>query len=288
MAEIIAASSSAAVLVSSLIKVGLILFNAPVPYFAAAITFDSSLLLFGLLIFSRQAASHLKVRATSARYAKSLLSQSWPYIISGLLISVYMKIDLVMIKEIEGDFSAGQYAAAARLSEACYFIPMTIVASLFPAILNAKSRDEDEYRHRVSNLYSLMFFLSVAISLSVVFFSSTIVELLYGSEYSLASKVLSIHVIASVFVFIGVSSDRWLLAEGLQKYSAINTFFGAAANVALNYLLIPRFGIEGAAWATLISYSVSAYFCLAIWTRTRRNFYLITRAATRVPVLKFS
>ena len=76
-----------------------------------------------------------------------------------------MKIDQVMIKEMLGNISVGHYAAAVKISEAWYFIPIVINSSLFPAIINAKSRSSKEFYTRLKILFSLMLFGAVAISL---------------------------------------------------------------------------------------------------------------------------
>ena len=56
-----------------------------------------------------------------------------------------------------------------------------------------------------------------------------------------------------IFVFLGVASSKWFIAEGLQKYSFYRTLAGAVLNVILNFILIPLYGIYGAAIATLVS-----------------------------------
>ena len=86
-----------------------------------------------------------------------------------------------------------------------------------------------------------------------------------------------IHIWAGVFVFLGVASGKWFMAENLQIFSTINTTIGAVVNIGLNYILIPKIGIEGAAWATLISYFIAAYLCLAFWKKTRINFIYLSK-----------
>ena len=74
----------------------------------------------------------------SGKVARSLLRDSWPLILSGVLVSIYVNIDQVMIKHMIDEQAVGLYAIATRLSTAWYFIPIAITSSMFPAILNAK------------------------------------------------------------------------------------------------------------------------------------------------------
>lgn len=265
-------------LLSSLLKIGLILAGASIEMFAAAVLFDGFFLASGLIyVYVRR-----KIRIWDWRFdrklAIDLARDSWPLILSAIVISVYMKIDQVMIKEMLGAESVGYYAAAVRLSEVWYFIPMALVSSLFPAIVNAKNTNLELYRARLQRLYDFMFMLSVVIVLPMVFVGGWLVHFLYGNQFIEAEGVLVIHVWACIFVFMGAASGQWLLSENLQKYSALNTGLGAVINVLLNYVLIPVYGITGAAIATVVSYALAAYISLLFWDKTRINFFMVTRS----------
>jgi len=274
-----------ALVVSNIIKVLFILNDAPLIYFAWGFVFDWLLTLPIFLAVLRNTDGFPSYRYFSLSTAQYLLKQSWPYILTGMMISLYMKIDTVMIKEMLGDYAAGQYSAASRLSEGVYFIPLTVVASLYPAIVNAKKNDQHMYINRLSNLYSMLFFAAITISIGVSIATPFIINFLYGPAYAEAIPVLIVHIWACIFVFIGISSGRWLLTENLQSISMVNTFIGAVTNILLNLVFIPKFGIIGAAWASVISYAVSGYLCFALWPKTRTNFVLMTKSFMRLPNL---
>jgi len=191
--------------------------------------------------------------------ALALLKDSWPLILSGLVVMVYMRIDQVMIKEMLNNEAVGQYAAAVRLSEVWYFIPMMISNSLFPAIINAKKQSEELYYARLQNLYTFLIWLAIAIALPMTFLSEWIVTILFGPEYSQAANVLMIHIWAGVFVFLGVAFSKFLISENFTKKTFARTLVGAMMNVLLNYFMIPKFGISGAAIATLLSQFTANY-----------------------------
>jgi len=163
-----------------------------------------------------------------------------------------MKIDQVMIKEMLGAEQVGHYAAAVRLSEAWYFVPMAITSSVFPAIINAKKQSEALYYQRLQKLYDLMVWLAVAIALPTTFLAPWVIRVLYGEAFLPAAGVLSIHIWAGVFVFLGVACGRWFLCENYIKKNFYRTLFGMVINVVLNLILIPAYGIYGAAIATLL------------------------------------
>jgi len=139
LSKYVAFANTISLSLSSMIKIALLLNQAPLIAFAYMVIFDSAVLALGLMYYYKK-SSQLKLFnwQFDSHTAKSLLKDSWPLTLSGLIVSVYMKIDQVMIKEMLNAEAVGQYAAAVRLSETWYFIPMAISSSLFPAILNAK------------------------------------------------------------------------------------------------------------------------------------------------------
>ncbi len=264
--------------ISSTVKLVFIAIEAPLAWFAWAFCLDALLLASGLLVMYWSKSGNPLYWNWRLRIAAKLLRNCWPLILSGVVISIYMKIDQVMINSIMGAEAVGVYAAAVRLSEAWYFIPVVITSSVFPAIINSKLQDEIRYYQQLKKLYNLMVWLAVTIALPTSIFAPWIIEMLYGAEYAGAASVLAIHVWAGVFVFIGVASGKWLLSENLQIYTTINTSIGAAMNITLNYYLIPLHGIIGAAIASLVSFAIAGYLSQALFGKTRGNFIRITNS----------
>jgi len=265
-------------LLSSLFKIILILNNAPLVTFSYVVLFDSLVLASGYIYFYIRKHSSIWCWCFDKNVAKSLLKESWPLILSGLVISMYMKIDQIMIKNILGSVEVGQYAAAVRLSEIWYFIPMVLSSSLFPAILNARKVSKELYYSRIQQLYDLMAWIAIAIAIPIMFLSDWIVYLLYGAQFSEAVGVLMIHIWSAVFVFLGVASGKWFIAEGLQRYSFYRTLFGAILNVGLNFALIPQYGIYGAAIATLAAQIMASYLFNVMNKKSRITFILQSKA----------
>lgn len=264
---------------SSAIKIALILSEAPLIAFALMVSFDALVLAVGLIYFYK-VSSHEKLFSWSfnTKTAKKLLKESWPLILSGLLVSVYMKIDQVMLKEMMNAEAVGQYSAAVRLSEAWYFVPMVIANSLFPAIINAKKESEELYLQRMQRLYTFMVWLAIGIALPITFLSGWLIEFLYGSAYHQAAGVLVVHLWAGVFVFLGVVSGKWLVVEGLTIIAMRRVLLGVIINISLNLLLIPSHGILGAAAAILASQIFAAFLYDAIDPKTKSQFNIKLKA----------
>ena len=264
--------------VSSTTKLVLIWITAPLVWFACVFLLDAVVHAIGLTAMYLKNTGKIWSWKWRWQTARVLLKDSWPLILSSMVISIYMKIDQVMIKEMLDAEQVGHYAAAVRLSEAWYFVPMAITSSVFPAIINAKKHSEELYYQRLQKLYDLMVWFAVAIALPTTFLSPWVIRVLYGEAFSPAAGVLSIHIWAGVFVGLGVASGRWYLCENMQKEAFFRTFLGAICNVVLNIIMIPKYGISGAALSTLISQSTAAYFYDALNHKTRGVFWMKTRS----------
>jgi O-antigen/teichoic acid export membrane protein len=244
--------------ISSITKLVFIAIEAPLIWFALVYLLDAVVLAVGLSVMYLRNSGKLWYWQWKWQVATGLLRDSWPLILSGMVISIYMKIDQVMIKEMLGAEEVGLYAAAVRLSEAWYFIPMAITSSLFPAIINAKKQSEELYYQRLQKLYDLMVWMAVAIALPTTFLAPWVIELLYGEAYIGAANVLSIHIWAGVFVSLGVGQGKFWLTQNMQKQQFVITFSCSIINIVLNFILINSHGIIGAALSTLISYALGS------------------------------
>lgn len=266
------------VLTGAILKSLLILFQAPLLFFAIEVLVEKILLSIGLVYFysvQKKSILHWKFRW---QWAKSLMVISWPLVFSGIGAALNLRIDQVMIGSMRTTNDVGIYAAAAKLSETWYFIPGFVAVSVFPMLLRSKEQGREMYETRLQQLYDLMALLSLAIAVVVTLSSPWLIQLLYGDAYRDTAVVLSIHIWAGVFVFWERILSRWLIAESIIKFSLVRHLVGASANIILNLLLIPRFGVYGAAVSTVISYAASSYFICWFFPRTRNASIMMTKS----------
>jgi O-antigen/teichoic acid export membrane protein len=198
---------------------------------------------------------------------------------------LFMRLDQIMLEAIQGTASVGIFAVAARLSEAWYFVPVSLVASAFPRIIQARS-DPRLYDSQISRLMVGLAALSYAAALGATLLSETVIHWLYGPSFVDSAAVLAVHIWSGLFVAFGQLSGAWLMAERRIVINLYRNLFGLIVNVPLNYLLIPRFGPVGAAWATLFSMFCGWYLFDLFHPKTRRMFVIKSHALLlmRAPV----
>ncbi|HEB75051.1 MAG TPA: hypothetical protein ENJ04_01690 [Nitrospirae bacterium] len=102
---------------------------------------------------------------------------------------------------------------------------------------------------------------------TVFFLAPFIISTLYGDAYAGAERIFAIHIWACLFVYLGVARGQYLINEGLIRVSFFTTALGAAVNVGLNLVLIPRYEGVGAAVASVISYAASGYLSSFVYPR---------------------
>ncbi|MEH2262726.1 flippase [Nostoc sp.] len=267
-----------AFLLNTVIKIVLILTKASLLAFAWVTLAEFAMSAIGLLIVYQVKGYSFWLWRWSLSAAKTLLKESLPLIFSGFAIMIFMRIDQVMLGQMIGNSEVGIYSAAVRVSEIWYFIPGAIVSSVAPSIYAAKEKSESLYYQRIGQLLSLMTCISLGIALPMTFLSEKIIIVMFGSGYAEAGPILSVHIWTSFFVFMGLATSPWFIAEGLNHVSLGKTLFGAILNIILNLFLIPKYGGLGAASATIISQAAATFICNAFDSRTQKIFKIQVRS----------
>lgn len=273
-------AKNTAFLFVTLLRVILIQQQAPLIAFAWAMVVESVLGAIGLIIAYKAKGQNFLQWRVSWQRAKTLLLESWPLILSGFAIMVYVRIDQIMLGQLIGEKSVGFYSVAAKLAELWYFIASAIVGSVTPSILKAREESQTLYYQKFQKLFNIMAIVTFGLAIVMIFLSKPLIMLLFGQEYTPASSILSIYIWSAVFGFFGWGKSIWIIAEGYTTYALITTCLGAVMNIALNFWLIPAYGGNGAAIATVISYAFTDYVLCFIYPPARQLAWIMTKALT--------
>jgi O-antigen/teichoic acid export membrane protein len=252
-----------AYVVIALVKIGLILTNAPLWAFAAAALLDMALVAVALLwVYRLWPAPGLW--QWDGACALRLLAESWPLMVSALAVGIYMRIDQIMLRELADERQLGLYSAVLPFSQAWHMVPMTVCASLLPRVSQLQQTDPAQYHRRLQQLFSLMAWAGIAAAGLTALCAPWLVKTLLGSRFDDAVPVLQWHVFSNIFVFLGVAQSVAIVSERTPRRALIKTLSGAVTSLIANYLLIPGWGAVGAAWSAVISYCVSAVVSNAV------------------------
>lgn len=199
-----------------------------------------------------------------------ILKNSYHFIISGIMVAIYSQMDRVMIGQMMSDLDVGLYTTATAICSMWTFVPNAIITSLEPNIMVLKKRgDEEAYLRKLKQLYSIIIWLCIGVSVVVAVGAKIFIYILYGKAYIGATNTLRIAIWFETFAMIGNARGVWILCENKNKYVKYYLGIGAVVNLVLNMILIPALGINGAAIATLVTQFVTSLIAPLLFRETR-------------------
>ena len=264
------------VLVSSY-KIILLVSGADIYFFAVTNALDSLLIAVALMICYKKCGG--KKLSFSKSVAKRMFAKSKHYIVSSMMVTIFMQTDKIMLKIMMGEEAVGYYSAATTIACMSSFVFLAVIDSMRPVIFQCKNGDDNrEFENKLTLTYFIVIYMAIAQCLIMALFSNIIVNILYGNRYTEASSALRIVVWFTTFSYIGAVRNIWILGENKQKFLWLINLSGALLNLVLNYILIPKYGINGASVASVITqFFANIIVSYIIWP-LRRNNNLIWRA----------
>lgn len=227
----------------------------------------------------RLGKNHLFIKRATCKHSYIALAQKGKWLLfSSIAATIYLKIDQIMLANLVDTQAVAYYAAAAKLSEVWYVLPILIANAFTAQLSQLRFKNQRKYKLLLQQLISILTLGALLLSISTYFAAPTLIAFVYGEQYQPSAAILSIHILASIFIFQRAILSKWLIIENLHKYSLISNMSGAIVNIALNALLIPYYAGMGAAWATLISYMVASYGFLFFKPKTKRYAYILHQA----------
>ena len=260
------AGRSLGVLGTLTFRVLLLITGADLVWFAAAFLVEKPIGATILLRRLRETGERIRDWRFDRELARMLLRQGWPLMISGLVVMIYMRSDQILITGMLGAAANGLYSAAVRLVEQIFVIPVIFSRSLAP---KAMQLDDAAFMPYVRRVAARMVWGGLALAGALVLASSPLVRLLYGADYAPAIPVLRLLSVNIVFLAYTAARSMIVLRFNLFKYDTLFISISAVANVGLNYLMIPRFGIEGAVVGSILAQAGMIVLLPLLHPRTR-------------------
>lgn len=275
--HVVTARGVAFVICASL-RVLLITMHAPLVAFVVISAFE--LVSMGVMLAM---VYHLKVGSLiawrySAAHARDLIRDSWPLMLSAVMIMTYMKIDQIMIGEMLSNQEVGLYAAAVRIVEIWYVLPMILATTIFPMLFRTRMTDVHNYFIQIQYFFDVIVLIALGLATTLTLFAGPLLNIFFGSQFASASTVLQIYAWCLLFLFLLVGTGQHLIAENQTRFALFRNIVGAVINISLNLILIPSHGTEGAALASLVALFASGYLVNIFTPRMRRIFVMQTKS----------
>ena len=250
--KVTAVATLIAYLATSVYKIILLLLRKSVLWFAFASSVDFIVLAVFLLGAYRK--NNGPKFSFSWQKGLHLLSQSYHYILSGMMVAIYGQTDRLMLKQMLDESSVGFYSLASSINFMWVFVLQAIIDSFYPTIISLyKQEDQQAFDRKNRQLYAIVIYVSVFVAVMFVLFGRIAIVFLYGKAYEPAVQPLRIITWYTIFSYLGVARNAWIVCKNNQKYLKHMYFTAAVMNVILNLLFIPAWGASGAAFASLLT-----------------------------------
>jgi len=196
-----------------------------------------------------------------------ILTLAWPLAIAGLLGGLLINVDIFMIGWYRSTEDVGFYSAGQRIIQLFYVFPIIISASILPIFARLAKTEFERFRHVFENILRVIFLAAFPIAIGGIILSKQLVVLLFGQTYLAAATPFAILMLTMIIDFPAIILSNAIFAYSRQKKLIVYAAIGGFSNVALNFLLIPRFGIIGCAVATLITQIISNIY---LWNQMKK------------------
>jgi len=182
---------------------------------------------------------------------KRSIKEAWPMGGMAILIMIYFRIDTVMLSLMKGDTAVGLYSAAYRLSEISTVIPSMFMASVFPVLSRYHKDSMSSFTSTYGKSVKYLLYLALPMALTVTLLSRTIVNLVYGSEFSGSVIALQILIWAAAIMYVTMVQGTTIVTADRQMFSFKVCAVTAVLNVILNLIMIPKYSYIGASATTV-------------------------------------
>lgn len=276
MSKFCAIIQSVGYLSMTVYRIIILILGKSVEWFAFCTSLDM-IVISSLLIISYYKNGGKKLKF-SWELSKNMISKSYHFILSGLMVAVYGQMDKIMLGKMISTDVVGFYSTAAAICSMWTFILSAIIDAARPIIMEGRKEDKELYQRRIKQLYAAIIWISFSVAAVFSILAKWIILILYGEQFIPAIEPLRIIAWSTAFSYLGVARGIWIVCEGKQNYEKYLSFLGSVCNLILNFVLIPTIGINGAAIATLITQIMTNLIIPMMIKDTRENSIYIIEA----------
>jgi len=204
---------------------------------------------------------------------KEFLSKALPMGFAFMMIQIYYNMDSVMLGFMKGNKSVGLYNAAYKIILLLIAFRGILIQTLFPELSRLYVQSPNRLKKAVMYVEKVGISLAIPFGVGGMFLAKPIIRFIYGPQYAGSVLPFQLLIWNVAVVYIDLIFPQLLNATNRQNLYAAAVTVGATVNMLFNFLLIPRYGMIGAAIATILA-EVSVFFLA----------YAFTNRFLRIPI----
>lgn|GEM_PF-1399201 len=214
---------------------------------------------------------------------KQVLSASWPLAAMMFMIMLVGRIDQLMLLKMKGASIAGHYGASTRIAESLAIIPQSFMLSMFPLMSFYHSGQPARFANVYGKSLKYMSTIVLPLALFLSFYSRPVLDLCYGEEFVRGAPALAILAWRTFFLFVGSVNSAAIVVENRQRIFMTVGVAMVPPFIAVTFLLIWRYGLIGAAAATVV-HQVMSYLVMLV-VPSMRKYVIAAVSASWRPIL---
>ena len=220
----------------------------------AAIALLLNLVLVVVFLVSARRILHLKMTGAVPADLPEMLGESFPLLLNNVLVTVFFKIDVLLLLAYQGSEALGYYAAAYKWVDGTLIVPSTFTFAVYPTLSRFAEEKGEGLRLAYEIAVRVLLTIGIPIAVAIFFLSGDLILLLGGQAYYPRSAVaLTILIWFLPFSYLNGLTQYALIAVNRQRFITIAFVIATSFNLIANFLLIPRYGINAAAIVTVLS-----------------------------------
>jgi O-antigen/teichoic acid export membrane protein len=200
---------------------------------------------------------------------KMFVAMAAPFALAGILGRLYSYSDTLIMSKMLTPQDLGWWSVPYKITFAFQFIPVALSASVYPAMSSLVVSQPEKVGELFAKAWKYLFVIVFPLSFGLMAVAHPVIVRLYGEQFLPSIPVLRILLVSLIFSYLSIITGALLNATGRQSIQTVLVGIALVCNVLLNIILIPKYGIVGAAMAALIGNIV-------LWTL---GFYFARRSA---------
>ncbi|AFY69420.1 polysaccharide biosynthesis protein [Thalassoporum mexicanum PCC 7367] len=207
------------------------------------------------------ASRHVPLRIRfNAQIAREMLSLGVVYALALFMININYKIDVVLLERLSSATEIGQYNTGVVITELIWQLPAALGVVVFSRSANVDNNKADRraFTHKIAQLLRITLAVSIGVAIVLAAIAPFLIPFLYGEAFRPSVRVLQLLMPGVVILTIFKVLNMDLAGKGRPEVSLAIFAPAAVLNIGLNWVWIPRYGANGAAIASTVSYAISA------------------------------
>lgn len=207
-----------------------------------------------LIIFFYISVRHfgsLSVKSVSTPQMRVMVGQSLPLLLSGVLVTIYFRVDTLMISIFRDEAAVGFYNAAYNIILSLSLVSQIYNHAIFPTLVSQHTDNPTVFENNTKHGLRYLMMLGFPMTAGVIVLADQFIRMLYGSDFNESGTLLQLLAVVLLLMMATSYFGNIFIIQNKQKLLTLIALFNAIFNVLLNLLLIPQIGARGAAIATV-------------------------------------